>query len=297
MVNSILPFSVSDPIEIVLGFSRKSLKHSYIFVSCPLCKKTREVRASKMGTRMGHSYCYSCSRLADIGGVEFNDLLVLEYIPEKSKWLCVCKCGATTLVKPTEIIRGTIKSCGCLTNRGKNGVKRMVSATKNNLIGRKFGRWTVIGYVGGEQHKRLCECECGTVAEVSGGALRSGSSKSCGCLNRELSSWRMTGSRNPHYIDGSTEKRNRSDIEYKRWRVAVLKRDQWTCQCCGRKGMVVAHHLDNYKGNPELQKDVDNGLTLCYECHENFHCKYMGHYKIPCTKRDYENWVAQKDQS
>lgn len=51
----------------------------------------------------------------------------------------------------------------------------------------KFGRWTVLENVGairGNTHFK-CECECGNVKIVRGDHLRSGSTKSCGCLQRE----------------------------------------------------------------------------------------------------------------
>ena len=53
-----------------------------------------------------------------------------------------------------------------------------------NLIGQKFGRWTVLSYQGNKHW--LCRCECGTNGVKQTGALRLGSSKSCGCLQREL---------------------------------------------------------------------------------------------------------------
>lgn len=53
------------------------------------------------------------------------------------------------------------------------------------FIGAKFGRWTVIG-VGGRTNDRrqrlVCRCECGNEKEVKVGNLRSGQSKSCGCI-------------------------------------------------------------------------------------------------------------------
>lgn len=38
----------------------------------------------------------------------------------------------------------------------------------------------------------LCRCDCGNEVEVSAHSLRNGNTKSCGCLNRELSSERAT---------------------------------------------------------------------------------------------------------
>lgn len=58
---------------------------------------------------------------------------------------------------------------------------------KSDLIGKKFGRWTVI-----EEYKEKsnyimwkCLCDCGTEKIVNGGSLRSGQTKSCGCFMQE----------------------------------------------------------------------------------------------------------------
>lgn len=61
-----------------------------------------------------------------------------------------------------------------------------------NLIGKKFGRWTVIDYAppdiySGKRHLRwLCRCDCGTVRSVKAQSLKRGASKSCGCYHSEL---------------------------------------------------------------------------------------------------------------
>lgn len=65
----------------------------------------------------------------------------------------------------------------------------------NNLTGDVYGRWTVIECVGrlvtvgGKSDGATvwrCRCECGAERTVNYGALRSGVSKSCGCLRREV---------------------------------------------------------------------------------------------------------------
>lgn len=67
-----------------------------------------------------------------------------------------------------------------------------------DITGKKFGRWTVLKYVGGKWMKWNCVCECGARKDVSGASLRMGLSLSCGCLKKERSMSRgidITGER------------------------------------------------------------------------------------------------------
>lgn len=57
-----------------------------------------------------------------------------------------------------------------------------------DLTGMKCGRWTVGTLVNKPGEATwLCKCECGTIREISGTSLRSGNSRSCGCLRKEVS--------------------------------------------------------------------------------------------------------------
>jgi len=65
----------------------------------------------------------------------------------------------------------------------------MTARTHRNLTGERFGRWTVIGR--GEtrdgKHFWRCRCDCGWEhGMVSTYALKSGMSRSCGCLRAEV---------------------------------------------------------------------------------------------------------------
>lgn len=58
------------------------------------------------------------------------------------------------------------------------------------LCGQKFGRWTALEdyeLTPRGERKRLCRCDCGTERYVLERSLKSGGSKSCGCLARERS--------------------------------------------------------------------------------------------------------------
>ena len=64
-----------------------------------------------------------------------------------------------------------------------------------DLTGQSFGRWRVIALTDERRGNNLvwrCECACGRMRLVTGAGLRSGESKSCGCLRREELAARRT---------------------------------------------------------------------------------------------------------
>jgi hypothetical protein len=75
------------------------------------------------------------------------------------------------------------------------------------------------------------------------------------------------------YIDGRSKLKpvnERMCAEYKIWRTSVFERDHFTCQVCHVKGCYLeAHHLKRWVDFPELRFEVDNGQTLCRNCHLN----------------------------
>lgn len=63
----------------------------------------------------------------------------------------------------------------------------------------------------------------------------------------------------------------RKTTEYKEWRRAVLDRHGSKCVMCGSYKQVICHHLKNWEDYPDLRHDPDNGIVLCWECHEREH--------------------------
>lgn len=56
--------------------------------------------------------------------------------------------------------------------------------------------------------------------------------------------------------------------EYKEWRKAVLKRDNYICQMCEiGGGELQSHHIKPKCKFPELKLEVSNGVCLCHTCH------------------------------
>ena len=58
----------------------------------------------------------------------------------------------------------------------------------DDLAGQKFHRWAVIKRDQNSHDKKVvysCECECGWIGKVTARDLKTGHSKSCGCLRLE----------------------------------------------------------------------------------------------------------------
>ena len=73
----------------------------------------------------------------------------------------------------------------------------------------------------------------------------------------------------------------------------VLKRDDYTCQCCGKKSEsdMNVHHLNGYNWCIEKRTDDTNGISLCETCHSNFHAIYGNGYN---TREQFEEWIGYK---
>lgn len=76
-------------------------------------------------------------------------------------------------------------------------------------------------------------------------------------------------------LDRSHRVRHRLFYDNTVWRKEVFERDLFTCQVCNKKGVKLqAHHLVNYSSNKEKRFDINNGVTLCTDCHKQFHKIY-----------------------
>jgi 5-methylcytosine-specific restriction endonuclease McrA len=84
---------------------------------------------------------------------------------------------------------------------------------------------------------------------------------------------RFSGKGNPAYVDGlgleRGRKRNqqRNTLEYRLWRSSVFHRDGYTCVMCGGVEALQADHIEGWAVAQQKRYDVENGRTLCAECH------------------------------
>lgn len=106
---------------------------------------------------------------------------------------------------------------------------------------------------------------------------------------------KYTRENNPNWNPNLTDEERESDRNltdgYNCFVSRVLKRDNYTCQCCNKKSdkCMVVHHLDGYNWCKEKRTDETNGITLCKNCHENFHSIYG---RGNNTKEQFEEWIG-----
>ena len=93
--------------------------------------------------------------------------------------------------------------------------------------------------------------------------------------SRECSFKFKVGINATRYKDGKSllRQRGRDSNELSRWRIGVFKRDNYSCKHCGCKKELQAHHIKSYADYELLRFDINNGITLCIDCHGKVHNK------------------------
>lgn len=208
-------------------------------------------------------------------------------------WLCRCDCGKTkTIIGSSLTSKRPTRSCGCRQGR------------RDEIGGKVFGRLTVIKPHSLTKFRELkweCVCSCGNKRIVIGRNLKNGNTKSCGCLGLELCKGKR-GSLHPRWNPDLTDDDRRSqhhgkssEMERKLqvWRTRIYKRDNYTCQVCFMHGVYIqAHHLNSWDSNKKERYNLANGISLCRECHKDFHQEYgMGQN----TLDEFNEWREDLD--
>lgn len=94
------------------------------------------------------------------------------------------------------------------------------------------------------------------------------------CSKKCKSLWmskNLIGKNSPSWRGGFTPvyKYARNWLIARDWRKKVYERDDYTCQECGQRGVrLEVHHIKSFTHYPDIRWDINNGLTLCYKCHQ-----------------------------
>lgn len=171
----------------------------------------------------------------DLTGNVFGDLTVMERVDNNTggrvAWLCMCKCGNTTIKTTQQLRRGKTISCGCLVG----------AQHRRELAGRRFGRLVAEEIVGYNDFNKIlwrCKCDCGNDHITTSQALLQGITKSCGCLQRD-------STKQLKFEDISGNKYNRLTV-IKKTDKRVNGSVVWECLCdCGNITYVSTKALKN----------------------------------------------------
>lgn len=111
------------------------------------------------------------------------------------------------------------------------------------------------------------------ICVVCGSEFRHFTKKTCSpeCL-RVHSSTHQKGDKSHRWQGGKTNETilMRKSLSYKIWRETVYKRDDFTCQLCKeRGGKLAAHHIKRFAIHRHLALVPENGITLCWSCHQS----------------------------
>jgi len=235
-------------------------------------------------------------KVIDITGQTFGSLTVLERV-ENSKdghamWKCQCTCGNFRIVQGKELRNGTITKCLSCSRRQNNMI---------DLTNQRFERLIVLEPTlkrSGSSIIWKCLCDCGNICYKSSHDLRTGHTKSCGCLQRES-----------RFIP------KQNLVNQKFGKLTVLKQlnesnhegTLWLCECeCGGTKIVSSYALTHNRVqscgclnsimNSKIEKILQN-LNISYikekifnDCKDNKNLRfdfYLPDYNI-CIEYDGE---------
>ena len=145
-----------------------------------------------IGSRLNNGLTKSCGCLRhenyvcikhDLTGKRFGRLLVINRVPHEYGqrgvfWNCKCDCGNTTVATSSNLMGGSVSSCGCY----RDDLKNLIIG---DIAGKKYKMLTAIE----PTDKRVdgsvvwkCRCDCGNIVEISRHNLVEGHRISCGCV-------------------------------------------------------------------------------------------------------------------
>lgn len=167
-----------------------------------------------------------------------------------------------------------------------------------NIKGKRFGRLLVV-----DIHKDygygnwlwLCRCNCGIEKYISRTNLQNGNSNSCGCLQKERTSFANSIEKNKaafnSIYDGYRKKSQNKNIEFNLSELQFKKITQSNCCYCGEKpsyvsktnnGIFVYNGIDRI--NSKLGYILTNSVPCCWKCNRAKNTMSVDEFKSHIVK-------------
>ncbi len=149
---------------------------------------------------------------------------------------------------------------------GKKQTPEVIEKRRLAMIGMKWSPEALKNHVGMTGHKVSDETR-EKLRITSTGRRHSEESKK---RMSEAQLKRVKDGKNPWWKGGITpiNEAIRKRAEYRKWRISVFERDNYTCLLCGQRGgRLNADHIKPFSLFIELRFEISNGRTLCVNCH------------------------------
>ena len=168
-------------------------------------------------------------RAKDLSQQKFNRVTPLyrtQNRGNKTAWVCKCDCGSIFITTASSLQRSNTQSCGCYQ-------REQTSASNSSDIkpGQKYNHLTVIERANKTKKTPsdrnvywICQCDCGNLTITTAKYLRSGHTRSCGCIKGDAIALDLTGQKfgmlTVESVDREKTKNNKDRY--------------WKCKCeCG----------------------------------------------------------------
>lgn len=194
-------------------------------------------------------------------------LISKEYKNSRTLLECICACGRKAFLNYGHVKNGGLCQ-GCMYDRnGRRKYTYKEAVAELDKIGISLISKGEVYMNSGVDYI----CECG----------RKGYSIFANILNgvrcEMCTIEKYSGENHPNYnaeLTSEERARDRIDVISSRWSYRVRKRDEFACQICSKNQGTVAHHIFSYGEYPKLRTELSNGVTLCEDCHIDFHRHY-----------------------
>lgn len=209
-------------------------------------------------------------------------------------WVCQCKCGREWIITTSSILKSAKYCMWC-----KN--KKIARKNTKDHTNEIFGMDCVVLEKLEESNKKynliMYKYKCGICGDIFIiPSDRISIQKACRKCSQRIS--RLRGKDHPNYNHSKTEEERKIAAknriicdEYRIFHQNILKRDKYRCVICKSNERKCVHHLDGYHWAKDKRMDIENCVTLCKECHLQFH-KWYGNRDN--TKKQFDDFLFMK---
>lgn len=266
------------------------VKYKKAWFECPECHELNLWRIDKVayGTK---KKCRKCNFKYFEGQCYGpNNLLLTKLLPnDRAQFRCIC--GKLFEANRHDVGTGHTRSCGCVRAQLSSERKRI------DLIGMTFGRLTVKKRAdklpSGEQLWE-CACECGNTCYIPTGRLRNGTTKSCGCLQRERATEANRANLVNQRFGNLTVLRMKGTKETSSGANLVV----WECECdCGRHVEAITSELKSgiKRACPYCSHSISYGERTIEEILNRNDINYVAEKSFDDCRSPYSNTMLRFD--